>query len=185
MQLTKKEIEETQVIVTTPEKWDVIVRVVGLPRWRCCLDPCAFARMQTRKAGDGSLVSMVRLLIIDEVHLLADERGAVIESIVARTLRLVETSQSVIRIVGLSATLPNYVDVASFLRVSARGLFHFDSSFRPVPLTQTFVGVSEHNALKVPLGIAHRCRSVVHRLSPPRLFRGPTSLPKSLLTRQF
>lgn len=92
---------------------------------------------------------MVRLLIIDEVHLLADERGAVIESIVARTLRLVETSQSVIRIVGLSATLPNYVDVASFLRVSARGLFHFDSSFRPVPLTQTFVGVSEHNALKV------------------------------------
>ena len=105
--------------------------------------------LQTRKAGDGSLVSLVRLLIIDEVHLLADERGAVIESIVARTLRLVETSQSAIRIVGLSATLPNYIDVASFLRVSAKGLFFFDSSFRPVPLTQSFVGVSEHNALKV------------------------------------
>ena len=41
MQLTKREIEATQVIVTTPEKWDVI----------------------TRKAGDGTLVSMVRLLM--------------------------------------------------------------------------------------------------------------------------
>ena len=76
----------------------------------------------------------VRLLIIDEVHLLNDERGAVIETIVARTLRQVsffhsqgstsknthsrlqvESSQSVIRIVGLSATLPNYVDVSDFL----------------------------------------------------------------------
>jgi len=96
-----------------------------------------------------SITSVASRPVIDEVHLLADERGAVIESIVARTLRLVETSQSGIRIVGLSATLPNCVDVASFLRVSAKGLFHFDSSFRPVPLTQTFVGVSEHNMLKV------------------------------------
>ena len=34
----------------------------------------------------------------------------------ARTLRTVETSQTVIRVVGLSATLPNYTDVAGFLR---------------------------------------------------------------------
>lgn len=54
-------------------------------------------------------------MIIDEVHLLDEERGAVIETIVARTLRQVESSQSVIRVVGLSATLPNYVDVADFL----------------------------------------------------------------------
>lgn len=26
MQLTKKEIAETQIIVTTPEKWDVVTR---------------------------------------------------------------------------------------------------------------------------------------------------------------
>ena len=72
-----------------------------------------------------------------------------IESIIARTLRLVETSQSVIRIVGLSATLPNYRDVAQFLRVNpSRGMFFFDASYRPVPLTQTFVGVKEANAMK-------------------------------------
>ena len=94
MQLTKAEINETQMIVTTPEKWDVVTR---------------------KSVGDTELTQKVRLLIIDEVHLLHEDRGAVIESIVARTLRLVETSQSLIRVVGLSATLPNYVDVAQFL----------------------------------------------------------------------
>ncbi|KAI8847431.1 Sec63 Brl domain-containing protein [Chytridium lagenaria] len=84
----------------------------------------------------------VRLLIIDEVHLLHEDRGAVIESIVARTLRQVETSQTLIRIVGLSATLPNYVDVAQFLGVNLyQGLFYFDSGFRPVPLEQHFLGI--------------------------------------------
>lgn len=54
----------------------------------------------------------------------------------------VESTQSMIRILGLSATLPNYLDVASFLHVNPFiGLFFFDSRFRPVPLGQTFVGV--------------------------------------------
>lgn len=67
--------------------------------------------------------------------MLHEDRGAVIESIVARTLRLVESSQSMIRIIGLSATLPNYIDVAEFLGVNPyQGLFFFDSGFRPVPL---------------------------------------------------
>uniref|UniRef100_V5EWE9 M-phase inducer phosphatase n=1 Tax=Kalmanozyma brasiliensis (strain GHG001) TaxID=1365824 RepID=V5EWE9_KALBG len=121
MQMTRQEIAETQMIVTTPEKWDVVTR---------------------KPTGEGELATKVRLLIIDEVHLLHDERGSVIETIVARTLRLVESSQSLIRIVGLSATLPNYVDVADFLRVNRwQGLFYFDSSFRPVPLQQHFIGV--------------------------------------------
>jgi antiviral helicase SLH1 len=95
MQLSRQEIADTQIIVTTPEKWDVVTR---------------------KPTGEGALASKVRLLIIDEVHLLNEERGAVIETIVARTLRQVESSQSLIRIVGLSATLPNYIDVSDFLR---------------------------------------------------------------------
>ena len=40
-----------------------------------------------------------------------------------------------IRIVALSATLPNYSDVASFIRVKAKsGLKYFDQTYRPVPL---------------------------------------------------
>jgi len=95
MQLTREEIQRTQIIVTTPEKWDVVTR---------------------KSTGDTELAQKVRLLIVDEVHILHEERGAVIESIIARTLRQVETTQSLIRIVGLSATLPNYLDVADFLR---------------------------------------------------------------------
>ena len=121
MQLTKREIAATQIIVTTPEKWDVVTR---------------------KSTGDTELVQKVRLLIIDEVHMLHDERGAVIESLVARTQRQVESTQSLIRIVGLSATLPNYIDVSDFLKVNREaGLFYFDASFRPVPLEQHFVGV--------------------------------------------
>ncbi|KAI5562361.1 hypothetical protein BDE02_15G048700 [Populus trichocarpa] len=124
MQLSKSELEETQMIVTTPEKWDVI----------------------TRKSSDMSLSMLVKLLIIDEVHLLNDDRGPVIEALVARTLRQVESTQTMIRIVGLSATLPNYLEVAQFLRVSPEtGLFFFDSSYRPVPLAQQYIGISEQN----------------------------------------
>ena len=55
----------------------------------------------------------------------------------------VEASQSMIRIVGLSATLPNYTDVAAFLGVNVdTGLFFFDASYRPVPLEMQFVGVT-------------------------------------------
>jgi activating signal cointegrator complex subunit 3 len=68
---------------------------------------------------------------------------------VARTLRQVESSQMMIRILGLSATLPNYVDVAQFLHVNPyKGLFYFDSRFRPVPLSQTFIGVKEVNPMR-------------------------------------
>ena len=74
--------------------------------------------------------------------MLQDERGSVLESIVARTFRQMEMTQQIVRMIGLSATLPNYTDVASFLRVNPHvGLFYFDSSFRPVPLTQKIFGV--------------------------------------------
>ena len=108
--------------------------------------------------------------------MLADERGAVIESIVSRYEiwffvgllcaealcvvslvlyssdsffafgvdsfhRLVESRQRQVRIVALSATLPNYADVAEFLQVPERGLFFFGPEHRPVPLRQQFIGV--------------------------------------------
>lgn len=96
-----------------------------------------------------ALISLVKLLIIDEVHLLHGERGPVVEALVARTLRLVESSQSMIRIVGLSATLPNYIDVSNFLRVNPmKGLFYFDGRFRPVPLDTVFIGVKSVKPLQ-------------------------------------
>lgn len=64
----------------------------------------------------------------DEIHLLHDDRGPVLESLVARTIRNVELTQEDVRLLGLSATLPNYEDVATCLRVDpAKGLFYFDN----------------------------------------------------------
>lgn len=125
-QLTKQQIAETQIIVTTPEKWDVI----------------------TRKANDRSYTNLVRLIIIDEIHLLHDDRGPILENIVVRSLRHMEQTQTITRLVGLSATLPNYQDVADFLRVPESNVFFFDSKFRPCPLKQNFIGVSEKKAIK-------------------------------------
>ncbi|KAH7882250.1 putative RNA helicase [Phlebopus sp. FC_14] len=126
-QMTKAQISETQIIVTTPEKWDVI----------------------TRKSTDTSYTNLVRLMIIDEIHLLHDERGPVLESVVARTIRRMEQTGEYVRLVGLSATLPNYQDVATFLRVDdSKGLFYFDASYRPCGLQQQFIGVTEKKAIK-------------------------------------
>ena len=75
----------------------------------------------------------------------------------ARMIRQVETTQENIRFVGLSATLPNYQDVATFLRVDpAKGLFYFDNSFRPIPLEQMYIGITEKNAMKkFQVSVAH------------------------------
>ncbi|KRX49093.1 Activating signal cointegrator 1 complex subunit 3 [Trichinella murrelli] len=141
---TARELENTQILVATPEKWDVI----------------------TRKGNDGLLpATEVRLFIIDEVHLLHENRGAVIETLVARMLRQVSITQSVVRIVGLSATLPNYYDVAQFLHVNpTEGLFFFDSRFRPVPLTQIFIAVKGINKFILNKNMDMICYEQVHRL---------------------
>ncbi len=127
VQLTRREIADTQVIVTTPEKWDII----------------------TRKDGESrSITRHIKLVIVDEVHLLHDSRGPVIESIIARIHRQTESWLDHIRIVGLSATLPNYEDVALFLRVKPEtGLFHFSNAYRPCPLQQQFIGITHKRAV--------------------------------------
>ncbi|KAG5420021.1 brr2 [Candida metapsilosis] len=127
--LSQQQISETNVIVTTPEKWDII----------------------TRK--DHDYLKLVKLLIIDEIHLLHDLRGPVLEGIVSRVVRTGDD----IRIVGLSATLPNYLDVAKFIRASESGVFYFDASYRPCPLEQKFVGIKEQKALKKKIAMNEAC----------------------------
>lgn len=133
--LSKDQIKATQVLITTPEKWDII----------------------TRKSGDRIFTELVRLLIIDEVHLLHDSRGPVLEALVARVLRGLDSRSEEVRLVGLSATLPNYEDVGKFLRVGAAGLFFFDKSYRPVPLDQRFIGITETKAVRKMLLLNEIC----------------------------
>ena len=67
MQLTRAAADAANILVTTPEKWDVV----------------------TRKGGndENSLGNKCGLLIIDEVHLLADERGAVVSTVLCQCRR--------------------------------------------------------------------------------------------------
>ncbi|WEL38847.1 pre-mRNA splicing helicase [Encephalitozoon hellem] len=93
-----KHLERTGVIVSTPEKFDVLTRNTDL---------------------------QFDLLIIDEIHMVGDPRGWVIEAIVARMLMC-----GGCRIVGLSATLPNYMDVGEFIRCRDSDIFYFGPEFR-------------------------------------------------------
>ena len=126
-QITKQQIAETQVIVTTLEKWDVI----------------------TCKQTDTSYTNLACLIIVDEVHFLHDECGPVAEAIIARTIHRMEQTNEYVRLVGLSVTLPTYQDVAFFLRVDEKkGLFYFDASYHPCALQQQFIGVTEKKVIK-------------------------------------
>lgn len=91
-----KIIENASVIVTTPEKWDGISR-----SW------------QTR-----SYVKKVALIIIDEIHLLGEDRGPVLEVIVSRTNFISSHTKRNLRIVGLSTALANAVDLANWLGIT-------------------------------------------------------------------
>ena len=72
-------------------------------------------------------ISRLGVLVIDEVHLLGDcSRGAALESLIGRLERV----NPFMRIVGLSATLSNSVEVASWMKARL-----FESTWRPVPVT--------------------------------------------------
>lgn len=121
-QLNQREILDAQIIVCTPEKWDIV----------------------TRKSLDRIYIKLVRLVIFDEIHLLHNERGATLEALISRIKRHKQMEGEPIRIVGLSATLPNYKDVARFIAPNERvedSTFYFDDSYRPIPLRQEYVAM--------------------------------------------
>ena len=121
--LTRSQIAETFLIVTTPEKYDIITRKV------------------LAGSEDQSFMESVRLVIIDEIHLLHDDRGPVLESLIARF-------DGNVRMIALSATLPNYQDIAKLIRAPADGIFYFDASYRPCPLAMQYVGIQEAKPIK-------------------------------------
>ncbi|CRG94529.1 pre-mRNA-splicing helicase BRR2, putative [Plasmodium gallinaceum] len=155
--LSSKEIDDSQIIVMTPEKFEII----------------------SRKWNEKILLQKIKLIIFDEIHLLNESRGNILESIITRINRYIDNTliydqaseenntfskeknsfdnkdnnmimqKKKIRLVGLSATLPNYEDVGLFLRADLRkGVFYFDYSFRPVQLEQYYIGIKEKKGIK-------------------------------------
>jgi ATP-dependent DNA helicase HFM1/MER3 len=127
-----KTIDKAAIIVTTPEKWDALTRM-----WRESI----------------FMLGLVDLLLLDEIHHLGEDRGAVLETVVVR-LRMINAicnqehiqqgantttntdrpSMRNMRIVALSATLPNISDVGQWLSCKEDSIYYFGSQYRPVPL---------------------------------------------------
>ena len=116
-----RHVQAANIIVTTPEKWDSITR-----RWK----------------DHVKLMRLVKLFLIDEVHILKESRGATLEAVVSR----MKSIGSSVRFVALSATIPNSQDVALWLgkdSVSTGLPAHrevFGEEFRPVQLQKATYG---------------------------------------------
>lgn len=139
--LTSKELELVHIIVTVPEKLDILLRNSSY----------------SSTVSDESLIKSIKCIILDEVHLLNTDRGDVIETIVARFLRYSETSQSMKRIMAMSATLPNYKDVSDFLKVERDMCFYFNEKYRSIQLDKTLYGIHETNMNKLNLAKKLMC----------------------------
>jgi len=86
------------IIICTPEKWDGISR-----NW------------QSR-----GYVRSVRLVVIDEIHLLGSDRGPTLEVIASRMRYIAAQTARAVRFVGLSTALANAHDLADWLGVGAK-----------------------------------------------------------------
>lgn len=90
------DLSSYQIAVTTPEKWDAMTR-----RW----------------IDHREIANSIRLLLIDEVHLVGDaHRGPTLEAIVSRTknFRMSGNSEQ-IRLISASASIPNIEDFAKWI----------------------------------------------------------------------
>lgn len=114
-----KSVQNACIIITTPEKWDSMTR-----KWK----------------DHARLLQLVKLFLIDEVHILKETRGATLEAVVSR----MKSVGSDVRFVALSATVPNSEDIATWLGKDATNQHlpahreRFGEEFRPVKL-QKFV----------------------------------------------
>jgi ATP-dependent DNA helicase HFM1/MER3 len=79
----------------------------------------------------------IRLLLIDEVHMLNfEERGATLEAIVSRIMSL----NNKIRIIAVSATIPNISEVGEWLKVPKHNICVFGEEYRPVKINKVVLG---------------------------------------------
>ncbi|XP_047182183.1 DExH-box ATP-dependent RNA helicase DExH17 [Vigna umbellata] len=124
---TPRNILEADIILTTPEKFDAVSRY-GI------------------ESGGLSFFSDIALLLIDEVHLLNDPRGAALEAIVSRIKivsgnpKLKSNPLAQVRFLAVSATIPNIEDLAKWLEVPDQGIKRFGEEMRPVKLTTKVFG---------------------------------------------
>uniref|UniRef100_H2Z647 Activating signal cointegrator 1 complex subunit 3 n=1 Tax=Ciona savignyi TaxID=51511 RepID=H2Z647_CIOSA len=139
-------VARADVIITTPEKWDGVSR-----SWN--------TRGYVRK---------VSLLIIDEIHLLGQDRGPVLEVIVSRTNFISSHTEKAVRVVGLSTALANARDLADWLGIKQMGLFNFRPSVRPVPMEVHIQGFAGKHYCPRMASMNKTCFQAIQTHSPTK-----------------
>ena len=92
----------------------------------------------------------VRLLLLDEVHMLNDIRGATLEVVVCRmTFKCGEMNS--IRNIGISATIQNIADIAEWLSFSGTRKVYFEKFGEEYTLKTQVIGY--HNSFAICLHI--------------------------------
>ncbi|KAF8088400.1 hypothetical protein N665_0543s0010 [Sinapis alba] len=124
---SSKNIQDADIILTTPEKFDAV------------------SRYRVTSGGLG-FFGDIALVLIDEVHLLNDPRGAALEAIVSR-IKILSSNHELrlstlasVRLLAVSATIPNIEDLAEWLKVPTAGIKRFGEEMRPVKLTTKVFG---------------------------------------------
>ncbi|CDJ36578.1 uncharacterized protein EMH_0090950 [Eimeria mitis] len=92
-----KILEQSHIVVSTPDKWDFLSR-----RWK------------TRK-----VLQSIRLLVVDDLHLLNSPVGSTLEVCLSRMRYISAQLPQPVRIVACANSLSNAKDVADWLGVSA------------------------------------------------------------------
>lgn len=116
-----EKVKSSNIIISTPEKWDLLTR-----RWFDYI----------------KLFNLVRLLLLDEIHVIKDTRGAVLEVVTTRMNRMCKN----LRIIALSATVPNISDISQWLKKSSDNKHEkaltliFGEEYRPVKINKIVYG---------------------------------------------
>lgn len=121
-----KSVQRSCILLATPEKWDSITR-----NW----------------SGHKSFVQSIRLLLVDEVHLVNDgPRGATLEAVISRmnTIRSIiwPSEPDKLRFIAVSATISNVQDISTWFSTptSQAQVYQVDSRERPVKLRTLVLG---------------------------------------------
>jgi ATP-dependent DNA helicase HFM1/MER3 len=123
----------------------------------------------------------VSLLLIDEVHHLSDRgRGGALEAVVARMMVSSDDLSLdpnpamrclpavTLRIVAVSATVPNVTEVSGWLRTHPSACKTFSESYRPIPLEHHVLGYRPKNAWTFGTDLDNRLFDVVEKYSDGR-----------------
>ena len=107
-----KLLAHANVVVATPEQWDVLSR-----RWK-----------QRRH------VQNISLFVADDAHMIGADNGPVLEIVCSRMRYMASQLERTLRTIVLSVPVANAREMGSWCGVTSSNVFNFHPSVRPVPL---------------------------------------------------